>query len=181
MKLKFCRFCKSLNLVPILQLGNHYLSHFINSDEDKGKSYPLNTVLCTNCTLLQLDYTVPSNLLYAEDYGYKSGISEIIRADLKNIVEQAMLRVQLKEGDIWVSIGENDGTLLSFVPKNVIKVGVEPIKKLAKECEKHADIVINDFWSYEAYEKEVTKEKLSNVSKNNNKEKLSQSEKLGEG
>ena len=32
----------------------------------------------------------------------------------------------IKENDLWIDIAANDGTLLSFVPKNMIRVGIDP-------------------------------------------------------
>ena len=154
-KITKCRSCQSQNLEPILSLGDQYLSCFVDDPKDKGEAYPLDLVLCGKCSLLQLAHTTPQRELYNDGYGYKSGINNTIRANLADIVALTREEVWLDDGDIWLSIGENDGTLLSFVPKNVVKIGVEPIKKLAQECEQHADIVINDFWSYKAYEKQI--------------------------
>ena len=151
--IKQCRSCHGTRLVEILSLGNQYLSAFIKEGESKPGKYPLNLVMCRDCTLLQLKDTVPPREMYNDNYGFKSGINNTIKADLKDIVDKAIEKVKLEKGDLVISIGENDGTLLSFVPYYAIKVGVEPVKKLAEECKKHADIVINDFWSYEAYEK----------------------------
>ena len=175
---KTCRSCSSTNFKDVLSLGKHYLSEF-RDDNQKPPKYPLDLVLCSDCKLLQLKHTTPQSELYTENYGYKSGISNTIKANLQEIVEEAVSLIDFEEGDIWLDAGSNDGTLLTFVPENVIKVACEPIKKLAKESEKVADIVINDFWSYENYEKAVTDEKLSNLRKRNSKKILSQSKKLG--
>lgn len=152
-EIKECRSCKSKALSAITSLGDFYLSAFLNEGELKPPHYPLELVMCDNCTLVQLKHNIPKEELYNDNYGYKSGINNTIRADLYGVVKEIRKRVILNQGDIFLSIGENDGTLLSYCPEYVIKVGVEPIKKLAKECQQFADIVINDFWSYEAYEK----------------------------
>ena len=162
-----CRSCQSENLTPVLSLGDQCLSDFVSGDE-KSEKFPLNLVLCKNCTLVQLRETTPPGKLYNDHYGYKSGINDTMKKELSCIVSEAIKRLDLNSGDIVLSIGENDGTLLSYCPDYVIKIGVEPISKLAKQCEKHADFVINDFWSYESYEREVTEEKLSNLRKRNN-------------
>ena len=175
---KTCRSCSSTNFKDVISLGEHYLSEF-RDDNQKPFKYPLDLVLCSNCKLLQLKHTTPQSELYTENYGYKSGISNTIKANLQEIVKEAISLVDLEEGDTWIDCGSNDGTLLTFVPENVIKVACEPIKKLADESRLVADIVINDFWSYENYEKAVTDEKLSNLRRENNKKILSQPKKLG--
>lgn len=155
-----CRSCQSTKLTDILSLGQQYLSDFVDINVDKKpEQYPLDLVMCKECTLLQLKETTPSGSLYNDHYGYRSGINQTMRDELKEIVEETMKRVKLKVGDIWIDQGSNDGTLLSFVPAYIIKVAVEPVSKLAKESEKYADIIINDFWSYEVYEKTTKVEK----------------------
>lgn len=52
-----CRSCGSEQLVPILDLGNIYISDFIENDTKRGKA-PLKLILCQNCKLLQLKHTV---------------------------------------------------------------------------------------------------------------------------
>ena len=152
--IKKCRSCKSNNIVEVLGLGNQYLSEF-RDDDKKPAQYPLTLMLCTECTLVQLRDTTPQSELYTENYGYKSGINNTIKADLLDIVTKAVRRVNLSQGenkDVVIDIGANDGTLLSYYNKNSwYRVGIEPIKKWANECEKFADFVINDFFSLESY------------------------------
>lgn len=157
--IKKCRSCYSKNIVSILSLGNQYLSDF-RDDNEKPPQYPLDLVVCTECTLVQLRETTPQELLYTENYGYKSGINDTIRADLKDIAEKAK---KFHEKGIVVDIGANDGTLLSNYGEEYYKIAYEPIKKLAKECENHANIVINDFFSAKAYPQDAEKAKIITV------------------
>jgi SAM-dependent methyltransferase len=159
----FCRSCKSKNLVNILSLGNLYLSDFV-TDNRKPEKYPLTLVLCKDCTLLQLKNTTPQRLLYTENYGYKSGINQTMKNELKDIAEKSISRLNFFDRKIVaVDIGANDGTLLGYYPSEVVKIGIEPIKKFALECKKFADIVINDFFSYEAYVKHLGGKKVDIV------------------
>ena len=151
--IKKCRSCNSSEITPILSLGNLALSDFV-TDDTKAPSFPLTLVLCKNCFLLQLKHTTPSSLLYTEHYGYRSGINQTMRNELKEIAEQSMDKIDDSgKKIIAVDIGANDGTLLKNYPENVKKVAVEPVKKLAKNCKDFADVVINDFFNYESYEK----------------------------
>lgn len=46
----------------------------------------------------------------------------------------------------------NDGTLLSFVPNHITKIGIDPVDDSFKvESEKHADIIVQDYFSAAAY------------------------------
>lgn len=153
-KINGCRSCGSAKLNIILSLGLQYLSDFA-SNNIKPEKYPLTLTLCCKCNLLQLDHSTPQYLLYTERYGYKSGINATMKNELKEIVDKSLKKLGKKEKMTVVDIGANDGTLLSNYNKNVFKIGVEPIKKFAKECKKKANIVINDFFSYKSYFKKL--------------------------
>ena len=137
-----------------MTLGNIYLSDFV-AIKKKPPKYPLSLVLCRKCTLVQLKHTTPSSLLYNDHYGYRSGINQTMKNELREIAEKALTKINSKKVLLAVDIGANDGTLLKFYPKSVKRVGVEPINKLAKECKNNADIVINNFFNYEIYKEKI--------------------------
>src|SRR3989344_5163060 len=148
-----CRACYSKRLLNVISFGNLYLSDFLKTNK-KPPKYPLALVLCQNCSLLQLRHTTPPSLLYTDNYGYKSGINQTMKDQLKEISEKSIKKLSNhRKKIIAVDIGANDGTLLKEYPKNVYKVAIEPIKKFAKECKKYADVVINDFFNFESYNK----------------------------
>lgn len=163
MKIKKCRSCDSKNLIKIISLGNQYLSDFVKINK-KPKAFPLRLVLCKKCFLVQLDYTAPSKYLYTERYGYKSGINQTMQEELKEIAKGSLKKIKKERKDIVaVDIGANDGTLLKNYPKNVYRIGVEPITKFAKEAKKHANKVVNDFFTYESFLKKVGNKKADIV------------------
>jgi len=153
-----CRSCGSRKLKDIVSLGIQYLSDF-SSSRRKPEKYPLELILCNKCNLLQLKRTAPQNSLYTERYGYRSGINKTMKDELKGIVDKSIEKVKLPKKSVVVDIGANDGTLLSFYSKNYFRVGIEPIKKFAKECRKHADVVINDFFNYKSYAEKLNSKK----------------------
>lgn len=147
--IKNCRSCGSDKLQEILDLGDVYLSDFVDRGEKIDK-YPLDLILCKECTLVQLTHTTPSNKLYNDHYGYRSGINATMREELSNIVKETIKRVDLKKDDVVVDIGANDGTLLSNYT-GVYRVGFEPVPKLSFMCESHAEKVVNDFFNKKSY------------------------------
>lgn len=156
--IKKCRSCGSTQLQDIISLGKQYLSEF-RSDEILPESFPLSLVLCKVCTLLQLKHTTPPRMLYNDGYGYKSGINNTIRADLKDVVVKACIYIP---NGIVVDIGANDGELLSNYDKNkYFRVGFEPVTKLAKECADKASFVINEYFSAELYEQAMGDKKAN--------------------
>src|ERR1035437_3752186 len=159
MKLKKCRSCGSKNLIKIISLGNQYLSDFTKINK-KPKSFPLALVLCKTCHLVQLDYTTPAKYLYTERYGYKSGVNKTMQDELKEIVHASLKKTNKPANKIIaIDIGANDGTLLNQYPKNVYSIGVEPITKYAKECKKHANKVINNYFSFEKFPQKIKNQK----------------------
>jgi NDP-4-keto-2,6-dideoxyhexose 3-C-methyltransferase len=161
--IKKCRSCGSNNLSDIISFGNIYLSDFVSTNE-KPPKYPLNLILCKDCSLFQLKHTAPQSSLYTEHYGYRSGINQTMQDELKEIVEKSIQKLEDPKGKMTVvDIGANDGTLLKFYPNKYEKIGVEPIKKLAKECKTHADVVINDFFKYKSFEAKLGNKKADIV------------------
>ncbi|MBU1255405.1 class I SAM-dependent methyltransferase [Patescibacteria group bacterium] len=158
-----CRSCDSRDLSGILSLGDLYVTNFVDSEAEQGPKIPLDLVLCDSkdgCGLLQLRHTTPPELMWGEQYWYKSGINPMIRADLKDIVEKSKALIQLEPGDTVVDIGCNDGTLLGFydVP-GLNRVGFEPSKNVAIEAQAKGIRVVRDFFNGEAYFSEVEREK----------------------
>lgn len=160
--IKKCRSCFSKRLINILSLGEQYLSDFSKNNYKPAKS-PLELVLCRNCNLLQLKNTVSPTLLYTENYGYKSGINDTMKEELQKIVIAAQKKISKREEITVVDIGANDGTLLSYYPKNVFKIAFEPIKKFAIESKKYADIVVNAFFNFKSYELKLKTKKADIV------------------
>lgn len=137
-----CRSCDSTKLDQVIDLGMQYTSDF-RTDDSKPPAHPVEAVICRDCMLVQLRHTTPSGEMYHENYGFKSGVSDSIRADLKEIVERGMEY----QPNSWLDIASNDGTLLKNVPKYITRVGVDPIAKLCEEAKPYADTIINDFYT----------------------------------
>jgi NDP-4-keto-2,6-dideoxyhexose 3-C-methyltransferase len=144
-----CRSCGSPNLSQILDLGNQYLSDF-RTDTLKPERFPLVLMWCADCTLAQLSSTVDRELLYTGTYGYRSGVNEGIRADLASVVADGLRwhgsGRHAAHSAKWLDIASNDGTLLSYVPRQFLRVGVDPVAKFADLSREHADRIIVGFF-----------------------------------
>lgn len=141
-----CRACDSPNLIEFLDLGKQYLSDF-RKDDSKPPKYPLVAVICDSCKLVQLKHSTPQPEMYHENYGFKSSINEEIKKDLDDIVTHAFQYVN--DPHSWLDIACNDGTLLSFVPKDIRRTGIDPVRFLCVEAEQHADLIINEYFTLE--------------------------------
>lgn len=143
MKIKSCRACNQSDLIEILDLGDQHLSDF-RADKSLPPTFPLTLLLCRNCTLVQLSETVDRENMYHDGYGYRSGVNELIRANLKMLVDTGLEYITKPQR--WLDIACNDGTLLSMVPGDIFRAGIDPVKKFKVESERHADLIIDDYF-----------------------------------
>ena len=152
-----CRVCGSANLTPLFSLGEQLVSDFVERDKvSAGHRCPIDIELCRDCTLVQAKHTAPQDFLYTRHYWYVSGTTDTMRAALADVAQAAEQRVDLKPGDVVLDIGSNDGTLLrAYTRPGIVRVGVEPATNLAEEGRRGIDFLINDFWSYERYQKDM--------------------------
>lgn len=166
MKINKCRSCGCKQLNPVISLGDHYVSGFVDDDKNQGEKVPLSLVLCHGCKLLQMEYSAPPELMWNEQYWYKSGINPIIKNDLKDIVENAQRLVRLEENDTVIDIGNNDGTMFENYDKDkkLNLIGFEPCKNVAEESIAKGFKVINDFFNAEAVENEVKAKVITAIS-----------------
>jgi SAM-dependent methyltransferase len=95
------------------------------------------------CGLLQMEHSVPPEILYAA-YWYRSGTNNTMRNHLKSIVE-AVVPIVRKKDAIVLDIGCNDGTLLNFYPKGVMKYGIDP-SDIAQEIKDEDATVVQDIF-----------------------------------
>src|SRR2546428_10656221 len=111
-----CRVCDSEHLELALDLGlQPWCNDFLTKAElGHELYYPLRLVYCHDCRTVQLDHTVPKEVMFA-DHTYLSGVTttlsrhfelvaqEVDAAFFKNVGEKAVL-----------DIGSNDGTQLKY-------------------------------------------------------------------
>lgn len=153
---KRCLACHSGEIDQVLSLGSQHLSRFMAPGVALDTPvFPLDLLVCEQCGLAQLGVAVPKDLLYGEDYGYRSGISETIRGDLAEIVEQAQRVRPLSINEIVLDIGCNDGTLLDFYPRHVQRVGFDLLGKLEPEATAKGIRFINEAFNANAFRKQL--------------------------
>jgi len=151
-------------LAPILSLGNQYVSNFVETEDDAPR-IPLDLVLCDaqqgGCGLLQLRHTTEASILY-RNYWYQSGINQTMRTALADITAKAERLRPLKEGDITIDIGSNDGTLLrSYLTSGIRKMGFEPAANLVPSQREADTTIINDFFAARPFRDQFGEAKAS--------------------
>ena len=145
---KECRACYSHALEKVLDFGKMYLPNAFDTPGKRNnlicwRKVPSSFLLCKDCGLLQSEYSVDPNILYA-NYHYKSSVSATMREHLNGIVKDALKYYRGGEKKLKVlDIAANDLTLLRNYPDNFIKVGVDPSDIARKAAPGSGCILIN--------------------------------------
>ena len=149
-KVKKCLLCSNNKLSKMFDLGNFFVSNFVNKENiTKGNiKCPLKLLYCKKCTLIQLSHIAPQELMYRRFYWYKSGVTKTMRDALKELFNSTLKHVKINNKDVVLDIGANDGTLLKYYKKKYTTIGCEPAKNLIKSLKK-IKYVMNNFWSYQ--------------------------------
>lgn len=136
-------------MVNVFDLGKLPISCFPLPSDPAPEHHPVVLALNENSGLVQLKHTVDPDEMYSE-YWYMSGINQSMKQALQSIVEQARKRsrLPLNPGDVVVDIASNDGTLLSFYPEDLFRVGIDPAKNIKPKC---CNLHINTYFSATAY------------------------------
>lgn len=134
--------------------GDVYISNFIPMDH-KSEDYPksdLTMLVCMECGAGQLCKTINPDVLYKDKYWYYSGVNQTMHDYLKDVVTSCDQSVKSCEGDIWLDIASNDGTLLSKVPEHFQTIGIDPADEaIMSMARQKADNIVNDYFSESAY------------------------------
>lgn len=78
-----------------------------------------------------------------------------MRAALKNIANKAERLIHLKQEDVVLDIGCNDGTLLSsYQTAPIYKIGFEPAENLSAYASTITDKLVTDFFHLSAWQRD---------------------------
>lgn len=137
----------------LLNFGNYCVSDFLTSDDTSDRpKYNLDLYLDDIIGAVRLKEVVPPDKMYGT-YWYRSGINASMPLELKTLVEEIVKRTTHTEGDVWLDIACNDGTMFKFIPPTFTKAGIDPADDTYyDEASKHA-IVVQDFFNKESYSK----------------------------
>lgn len=128
-----CRTCDSERLEMFLDLGNQpHCDNFLTEEQvGKEKSYPLQVCFCHDCTTVQINYTVPKEVMFT-NFLYLSGTTKTLRNHFQDSANRFTEAFHLQPYDLVVDIGSNDGTWLSCYRKDLRVLGIDPAENIAK-------------------------------------------------
>ena len=158
-----CRICGNANLVSILDLGIQSLTGvFPRTPGQILTSGPLELMKCDSsvggesCGLVQLRQSYGLEEMYGRDYGYRSGLNQSMVRHLQAKVQALRRLVPLKRDDVVLDIGSNDGTTLSFYPREAgfNLIGVDPTSEKFKSYYRSDIVRVADFFSAIAFRRQ---------------------------
>lgn len=161
-----CQICSSKTLKNIMFYGfippvNRMEE--IGSIKSESLSFPLNLVKCSLCHHIQIDTIVSKKVLFPFSYPYLSGTTKILQKNFSDLYRECQSIIGLKEDDLILDIGSNDGTLLNcFKINNIKTLGVEP-SQAGKIANKNGIETIIDYFNANTVKKILEKSKKPKV------------------
>ena len=146
-----CRICGSGNLFEFLDLGfTPPADQFLREDQLRQPEthYPLNVLMCKDCSLAQLSYVVPGEVLYRRDYPYESSMTQSGQLHWDEFAQTVCKSYGIGKGDLVVDIGSNVGVLLgSFAKQGTNTLGIDPASNIVRIAEKRGIETWDEFFS----------------------------------
>lgn len=147
----------------LFSLGEIYPSDFLKEGEEPTTEKVELKLIMDDDGLVRLEKIAPTSQMYGK-YWYRSGINSTMKEALKDVVDSILKIQPVKENDIWLDIACNDGTLLSYVPKEITRIGIDPAEDSYKwESIQHSQFIIQEFFSKEVFEHKLPGKKVKVV------------------
>ncbi len=166
-----CRSCGSECRETFVDLGtmpsaNAYVP--VDQAARADVAFPLRTVVCDACHLVQVDYDMPPADLFS-DYAYFSSFSTSWVAHAKAYVDAVVPRLGLGSQSLVIEVASNDGYLLQhFKPYGVPVLGIEPAANVAAVAEEKGVPSLVAFFGRETATRLVAEGKAADLLLGNN-------------
>lgn len=146
-EIQSCIICGNA-IEEVFSLGIQFTVDFVKEKDESLLKAPLTLMRCIKCSMIQLKHRVSPDRLYKKMW-YRSGVNQMMKDELLQIVKRASGTIDLQNGDKVLDIGCNDGTLLGWYPKGVVTFGIDPCVDRINEGlrDGNIDIGIPDYFS----------------------------------
>ncbi|HEY6023445.1 MAG TPA: class I SAM-dependent methyltransferase [Pseudolabrys sp.] len=145
-----CRFCGSLDLAEVLDLGAQPPSNsFLAEDRllEPEPHYALILLHCGQCGLVQVPAAASAHEIFS-DYVYFSSYSDSWLDHARRYVDTVVRRFGLGSQSQVVEIASNDGYLLQYVTaKGIPALGIEPADNVADAARRKGVETLVEFFS----------------------------------
>ena len=123
-----CQFTKKKDLKLVLSLG--YLPAVnemekIGSQTNHSVFFPTDLLYSPSSKLYQINNIISKNIIFPKSYPYTSSTTKILRDNFSELYLEVKKIIGLKNSDLVIDIGSNDGNLLKKF-KNVKVLGITP-------------------------------------------------------
>jgi len=136
----------NFGLMPLVNNLNNTKEESLNCDK-----YPLTVNYFPESRLSMLSIAINPNILFSH-YVYKSGTSQPYVQHCKEMYNYISRFVKINEGDTFIDIGGNDGTLLSTFrtmdEKALNLINVDPSENLKEMCKDNNITKLTEMWNY---------------------------------
>jgi hypothetical protein len=134
MKRDKCIVCDSKLLNDSVIIGEQYPSAVFAEQDENYTNFvelsSLNLAMCSNisCALVQLSNSYNLDMVF-NNYPYVSGTTATMKSILKDVLNEGLEVSKPNGSDVVLDIGGNDGTMLSFLDKDVaFKINMDAAK-----------------------------------------------------
>jgi len=145
-----CRICGNPSLEPVLSLGCTPLANSLLTEKELKqveKTYPLDLVFCSHCSLVQITETIDPEELFSH-YLYFSSFSDTMITHAAQLAQRLITQRQLNSSSLVVEIASNDGYLLkNYVTPGIPVLGIEPARNIAAMANEKGVRTRSDFFS----------------------------------
>jgi hypothetical protein len=130
-----CRCCGARQVEMFIDLGDQpHCNRLVRRDAEAGADprYPLRVGFCHQCTLVQIDHTIPKESMFT-DYPYVSGTTRTLTEHFRQASARLVETYKIAPNSLVVDIGSNDGSWLAqYEPFSLRVLGVEAAENVAK-------------------------------------------------
>jgi hypothetical protein len=137
----------------LIDLGQSPIANNLlqNSSENlRNEMYPLCTMTCDECSLVQLSLSINREKLFSDDYVYHSSYSSSWLEHCKIYAEKMAVFLDLGKNDHVIEIASNDGYLLEYFKNMGVGVlGVEPAGDVAQAALEKGIPTLIEFFGYD--------------------------------
>jgi SAM-dependent methyltransferase len=146
-----CLICGSRDLHRFIDLGDQPNGNRFPdaSSKDSELHFPFAMAVCTGCWQVQLEEFPTPEFMFS-DHPYITGINKPVVEHFDRLAAHIVDRFDLRNHELVIDIGCNDGTLLSrFAGHGLRVLGVDPGQTTGALCRARGISVCETFWNLE--------------------------------
>lgn len=149
--IKKCRSCGQEPLEPIIDMGETSLAGALLWQDELDAAEliaPLVLVFCPNCALVQLNVTVPREMVYSRDSAYFLSSSGARLLHSRTNAQRIMQSRQLGDSSLIIeAAGKNGYMLQNFIERGFQVLGIDPDVAAAKIAARKGINTLSTFFS----------------------------------